>query len=349
VQLSAKFITRGAEMNKVSTEEGLVLLKYIELTNPLGMHISDSERIRILTEYNLSIGQTYVDYGALTVQEMTMLKYQISHLLRDFDYTPSLPDGMTPVAIQHANTQVAHPNQANELQDTPTPTSNKVRASIGVLLLLAVCGGVFSVTAFVGKGGVSTTKDVTPIASQEVDKPIPKPTPTASPTPKPKIESKSAKTKPNRTQNNGNVEPEEAPSRPTKPRRNDPLPVQDYERDSGMNNPDYQPPAPRAENPPAYQPPVAVKPQPKPPSPKPSQPKPSEPPVKPPVVIDSPPPEPPPTLTPEPQPPAPPKLPDVVVPTLPPIEEAPRASNPPTIPDSLNQPGNVVIIKGGKP
>jgi hypothetical protein len=351
-------------MNQITLEEGLVLLKYLQLTaqagKPPAQNVIESERIRILTEYNRSIGQDFQDYEPLTLENWTMFKYRNEHLLKDFAYTPTIPVGAPYQYSDYTNTEVASPgypdgNQVLNETDSYQPNKgSKIKAGLGLGFLLLVCGGVFSLTAFGGKGGF-ITKTVTPSPSQEVEvAPTPKPTPKPTATTAPTKDVKKVEP-PSKTSKNGNIEPEEEPVYTPKPRRNSPPPVREYERDAGMNNPNYKPPveaAPRASQPKANKPQVVTE-KPKAPTYTPT-PLPPEAPAKPPVVIDTPPP----TYTPEPPPPAPPKLPDVVVPTVP-VEEAPRASAPPTdrvIPKdvqtnepSLNQPGNVVIIKGGKP
>jgi hypothetical protein len=350
-------------MNQITLEEGLVLLKYLQMTAPAGkppaQNAIEAERVRILTEYNNSIGKVFQDYEPLTQENWTMFKYRNEHLLNDFAYTPTIPAGAPSQYSDYTNTEVAAPgypdgNQVVNEADAFRPNKgSKIKAGLGLGFLLLVCGGVFSLTAFGGKGGL-ITKTVTPSPSQEVEVvPTPKPTPKPKATTSATKEAKKAEPSSKATKN-GNVEPEEEPVYSPKPRRNSPPPVREYERDAGMNNPNYNPPveaAPRASQTKVKKPQVVVTEKPKTPT---NTPTPSDIPAKPPVVIDTPPP----VYTPEPPPPAPPKLPDVVVPTVP-VETAPRASEPPTdrvIPNdvrtnepSLNQPGNVVIIKGGKP
>ncbi len=336
-------------MYNLSREEAIVVLKFIKMHDEFSTYISPADLEAVLTEYHQSIGEVY-DHSSvneLSFQELTLYRTQYGREVDSFDYVPKHKKS-TPFTTQTANTQVV---EHESFQPNPTSKAGRAGKVVALLSLASICTGVFYATAFGGRK-FETVSNPTPTTTATVKEPVTtiKPTPEVKTSPKPTVD----KQKSTLAKTPAQERVQEIVKR--QPRaNNNPPPVQGYERDAGMNNPDYQPPV-RTKKPKVVVAPERIVPQ-IPPVVAPTQPE-VKPPVvapapTPPVVIDSPPPvvidTPPPVVIDNPPVNATP--PDVVVPTEP---VAPLPKTKAIDPDikqlypGLNAPGNEIVLKNDK-
>lgn len=234
-------------------QDQLIIAKYLSLQLPLTNYISVDE-LRKIMDLEHPNDPRYQYITPLTDLEITMMRFNYRDRIEAFQYNykgisrqsdqlPGTIDNTLIVAPQnHTYMPARDPSlNPNITAIAPLPNSKKVGPVLGIIAVLGfiTLGTTLGLRSYTASKPSSNDVAETPkVVVTPSLIPIPSPTPKASMTPKvtkPKVVVEKPKIQ-------YTPEEEQAPEpKPIRKPRTEPLPIQDYERDAGLNNPNYVP------------------------------------------------------------------------------------------------------------